>query len=126
VGRMGAAIIGMEAVALLVAVLSFGWPALLVGAPLLVGTLIVLVVVELWEYGRSRRERRRAARWAPAAQLPGGLMSGFFEVAAIADQPPMPAVELPGLRRAIDRALDRSRAGDRLRRLAAHRRLPLG
>ena len=48
----------MELAALAVAVLAFGWPVLLVGAPLLVGTLVVLAVVRLWELVRQRRERR--------------------------------------------------------------------
>ena len=44
----------MELAALIVAVLAFGWPVLLVGAPLFVGTLVVLAVVRLWELVRSR------------------------------------------------------------------------
>jgi hypothetical protein len=99
-GRMGAAIVGMELAALTVAVLAFGWAVLLVGAPLLVGTLVVLAVVRLWELVRSRLERRRATRWDQAAALPEGLMSGFFAVSAIPEQPSMPPVELPGLRTA--------------------------
>ena len=50
---MGAAIVAMELAALVVAVLAFGWPVLLVGAPLLVGTLIVLAVVRLGEAVRQ-------------------------------------------------------------------------
>jgi hypothetical protein len=90
-GRMGAAIVGMELAALTVAVLAFGWAVLLVGAPLFVGTLVVLAVVRLWELVRSRLERRRETRWDEAATLPEGLMSGFFAVSAIPEQPSMPA-----------------------------------
>ena len=77
----------MELAALTVAVLAFGWAVLLVGAPLFVGTLVVLAVVRLWELVRSRLERRRATRWDEAAALPEGLMSGFFAVSAIPEQP---------------------------------------
>ena len=61
VGRMGAAIVGMELAALIVAVLAFGWPVLLVGAPLLVCTLVALAVVRLWELVRRRLDRQLAA-----------------------------------------------------------------
>ena len=77
-GRMGAAIVGMELAALIVAVLAFGWPVLLVGAPLFVGTLVALAVVRLWELVRRRLERRRATRWDQAAALPGGPDERFL------------------------------------------------
>lgn len=99
-GRMGAAVVGMEAAALLVAVLAFGWPVLLVGVPLLVATLVALLVIRLWDVARRRLERRRAARWETTAVPSGGLMSGFFEVSAVGEQPPLPPVELPFLRAA--------------------------
>ncbi len=92
-GRMGAAIIAMESAALLVAVLAFGWPALLIGAPLIVGTVVVLAVVRLWELLGRHLERRRLRRGHPVEADPG-LMTGFFEVSAIADQPPLPPVDL--------------------------------
>ncbi|MFC4946859.1 hypothetical protein [Pseudonocardia sp. GCM10023141] len=76
---MGTFVIVLEAVAVAVAVLAFGWPVLLVGVPLLVGTLIVLVVVGLSEGPRRKLAAHRAARHVePAPQ--GGLMSGFFEI----------------------------------------------
>lgn len=99
-GRTGAAVVGMELAALVVAVLAFGWPVLLVGAPLLVGTLVMLVVVRLWELVRRRLEQHRSTRWDQAAALPDGLMSGFFAVSAIPEQPPLPPVDLPILRAA--------------------------
>lgn len=78
--RLGAAVVGMGLVALVVAYLFFGWPVLLVGVPafVAVGLLVAFVVVS--EAPRRRLEAHRATRFDPAAQLPGGLMSGFFEV----------------------------------------------
>lgn len=77
--RLGLAVIVLEVVAVLVAVLAFGWPVLLGGVPLLAGTLIVLLVVALWEVPRRKLAEHRAARHLePAAE--GGLMSGFFEL----------------------------------------------
>lgn len=99
-GRLGAAVVGMELAALLVAVGAFGWPSLLVGVPLLVGTVVALVVVRVWELVRRRVERRRAARWDQAEAVPGGLMSGFFAVSAVPEQPPLPPVDLPPFLRA--------------------------
>lgn|GEM_PF-3013488 len=78
--RLGMAVLAMEAMALIVALLAFGWPALLVGGPLLVGTVVALVVVRLSEGPRRRLQERRATRWDADATLPGGLMSGFFEI----------------------------------------------
>jgi hypothetical protein len=91
---MGAAIIAMELAALLVAVLAFGWPVVLIGAPLVVGTVIVLIVVRLWELLGQHLEQRRVRRGHPVATP--GLMTGFFEVSAIGDQPPLPPVDLRG------------------------------
>jgi hypothetical protein len=80
VGRLGAMVIGMACAALILAYLAFGWPVLLVGAPLLIGTALVVVTVILSEGPRRKLEEQRAARWDHSAQLPGGLMSGFFEI----------------------------------------------
>ncbi len=80
---MAAAVIVMEAVALAVAYAYFGWPVLLVGAPALVGTLLVLLFVGASEGPRRKLQQHRAARWDPEAALPGGLMSGFFEASRI-------------------------------------------
>lgn len=80
--RLGAAIIAMEVAALAVAYLAFGWPVLMVGAPLLLGTVLVLVVVRVSEGPRRRLQEHRATRWDPTATVPGGLMSGFFEMPA--------------------------------------------
>ena len=91
--RMSALLIGMESVALVVAYLAFGWPVLLPGAPVLVGTAVVLLAVCL-------AERRRAARVqavAPTGREPvqPGLMSGFFRVPAQPGTPEVP-VAAPG------------------------------
>jgi hypothetical protein len=73
-------VVAMEATALAVACAYFGWPVLLVGAPVLLGTVLVLLVVRASEGPRRKLAEHRAARWDPDAALPGGLMSGFFEV----------------------------------------------
>jgi hypothetical protein len=73
-------VVAMELAAVLVAYGYFGWPVLLVGAPALVGTVAVLLFVRASEAPRRRLHAHRAARWDPDAALPGGLMSGFFEV----------------------------------------------
>ena len=78
--RLGIAVVGMGFVALVVAYLFFGWPVLLVGVPAFVGLGLVVVAVLISERPRRRLEAHRATRFDPAAQLPGGLMSGFFEV----------------------------------------------
>jgi hypothetical protein len=84
--RLGAAVIAMETVALTVAFLTFGWPVLLVGAPLMVGTVLVLLVVRLSEAPRRRLQAHRAAQWAETHRdseaVQRGLMSGFFEIPA--------------------------------------------
>ena len=51
--------------ALAVAVLAFGWPVLLVGAPLRGDTLVALVVVRLWEVVRRRLGAARAGPLGP-------------------------------------------------------------
>jgi membrane protein implicated in regulation of membrane protease activity len=80
VARLGAAVVGMGFAALVVAYLFFGWPVLLVGVPAFVAVGLVVVAVLASERPRRRLEEHRATRFDPAAQLPGGLMSGFFEV----------------------------------------------
>jgi hypothetical protein len=80
VARLGAVVVGMGLVALVVAYLSFGWPVLLVGIPALVAVGLVVVAVLASEAPRRRLEAHRATRFDPSTQLPGGLMSGFFEV----------------------------------------------
>jgi hypothetical protein len=80
VGRLGAAVVGMGFVALVVAYLFFGWPVLLIGVPAFVAVGLVVVAVLASEKPRRKLEEHRAERFDPAAQLPGGLMSGFFEV----------------------------------------------
>jgi hypothetical protein len=121
VGRMGAAVVGMELAALIVAVLAFGWPVLLVGVPLFVGTLVALVLVRLWELVRSRVERQRATRWDQAAAVPEGLMSGFFAVSAVPEQPPLPRVDVPVLRTARGWAEEATRSWASRRRAASSR-----
>jgi hypothetical protein len=81
VARMSALVIGMEVAAVLVAYLAFGWPVLLIGAPALVGTVVVLLGVHAGEKRRARLEQERVARGEPAP-VPDGLMSGFFQVPA--------------------------------------------
>jgi hypothetical protein len=77
--RLGAVVVAMEFAALAVAYAYFGWPVLLIGAPALVGTVLVLLVVRASEGPRRKLHEHRAARWDPNATLPGGLMSGFFQ-----------------------------------------------
>lgn len=71
--RLGVAVVGMGFVALLVAYLFFGWPVLLVGIPAFIAVDLVVVAVLV-------SEAHRATRFDPAAQIPGGLMSGFFDI----------------------------------------------
>jgi uncharacterized membrane protein YfcA len=80
--RLGGAVVAMEIGALAVAYLAFGWPVLVIGALLLLGTVLVLLVVRASEAPRRRLQEQRAARWDESAAVPGGLMSGFFEVPA--------------------------------------------
>lgn len=85
--RLGAAVIMLEVAAVAVAYAYFGWLVLLVAAPALLGTMLVLLFVRASEGPRRRLHEHRAARWDRGAALPGGLMSGFFEVAGV---PPAP------------------------------------
>ena len=78
--RLGVAVVGMGFVALLVAYLFFGWPVLLVGIPAFIAVDLVVVAVLISEAPRRRLEEHRATRFDPAAQIPGGLMSGFFDI----------------------------------------------
>ena len=78
--RLGAVVVGMGLVALVVAYLFFGWPVLLVGVPAFVAVGLVVAFVLASEAPRRKLEAHRATRFDPAAQVPGGLMSGFFEV----------------------------------------------
>ena len=77
--RLGVAVVGLGFVALVIAYLSFGWPVLLVGVPAFVAMGLVVVAVLVSEKPRRRLEAHRATRFDPTAQLPGGLMSGFFD-----------------------------------------------
>lgn len=85
--RMGALVLGMEIAAVAFAVYGFGWLVMLVGAPLILVTLLIVLVAAVSE----RNRRRRQARADEAAQvqkldpegtvyLGRGLMSGFFEL----------------------------------------------
>ena len=78
--RLGVAVVGMGFMALLVAYLFFGWPVLLVGIPAFIAVDLVVVAVLVSEAPRRRLEEHRATRFDPAAQIPGGLMSGFFDI----------------------------------------------
>ncbi len=81
--RLGVAVVGMGFVALLVAYLFFGWPVLLVGIPAFIAVDLVVVAVLISEAPRRRLEAHRATRFDPAAQITGGLMSGFFDVSKL-------------------------------------------
>jgi hypothetical protein len=85
--RMGATVVAMELAAVLVAYGYFGWPVLVIGVPVIVLTLIALLVVRASETPRRMLQEHRASRWDPNAALPGGLMSGFFEVSRQRSQP---------------------------------------
>ncbi|MBC3194614.1 hypothetical protein H7X46_26545 [Pseudonocardia sp. C8] len=87
--RLAGAVIGMSAVALLMAYLAFDWPVLLVGGPLFVGVTFTVLALALTERPRALLRERRASGtgaspWKGAAErgepAAGGLMSGFFEV----------------------------------------------
>jgi hypothetical protein len=73
-------VVGLELAAMLVAYGYFGWPILVVGVPVIVLTVVALLVVRASERPRRMLQEHRASRWDPNAALPGGLMSGFFEV----------------------------------------------
>ncbi|MBC8092203.1 MAG: hypothetical protein H7Y15_09760 [Pseudonocardia sp.] len=78
--RLGAAVVALAVAALVVAVVGFGPVALVVGAPLLMATVLTLVVLRLSQAPRRRLSERRSARWEHETPEQGGLMSGFFEV----------------------------------------------
>lgn len=80
--RLGAVVIAMGLAALFVAYAGFGWPVLVIGVPAFLATGLVVLVAVAADALRRRRPKRRADRWEDTAQLPGGLMSGFFEVPA--------------------------------------------
>jgi hypothetical protein len=80
-------VVAMELAAGLVAYGYFGWPVLVIGAPVIVLTLVALLVVRASEAPRRILQDHRAARWDPDAALPGGLMSGFFEVSKRGPRP---------------------------------------
>lgn len=95
--RMGALVLGMEIAAVAFAVYGFGWLVLLVGAPLILVTLLIVLVAAMSE----RNRRLRQARDDEAAQvrkldpegtvyLGRGLMSGFFELPGAAGLPVRP------------------------------------
>ena len=93
--RLGVAVVSMSLVALIVAYLFFDWPALLIGVPAFVAIVLVVIAVLASEKPRRKLEEHRATRFDPAAQLPGGLMSGFFEVGRTPVQPPAPPEHRP-------------------------------
>jgi hypothetical protein len=78
--RMGVLVVALELAAVFVAYGYFGWPVLVIGVPVIVLTLVALLVVRASEAPRRLLQAHRASRWDPNAALPGGLMSGFFEV----------------------------------------------
>ena len=80
--RLGVAVVGLGFVALVLAYLFFGWPVLLIGVPAFVAVGLVVAAVLVAEKPRQRLEAHRATRFDPSAQLPGGLMSGFFDLNA--------------------------------------------
>ncbi len=85
--RMGVLVVGLELAAVLVAYGYFGWPILVIGVPVIVLTLVALLVVRASEAPRRMLHEHRASRWDPNAALPGGLMSGFFEVSKQRQRP---------------------------------------
>jgi hypothetical protein len=85
--RMGAMVVALELAAVLVAFGYFGWPILVAGVPVIVITVIALLVVRASEAPRRKLQEHRESRWDPDAALPGGLMSGFFEVPRRPRQP---------------------------------------
>ncbi len=83
--RLWTAVLGMEIVAVAVAVFGFGWLVLLAGVPLIIATVLIIAVVKFSEIARSRRALRehkrdpeRTVYVAPIGQR--GLMSGFFDL----------------------------------------------
>ena len=74
--RLGAAVVAMQVTALVLSTVVFGWPAAVVGLPLLLGTVLVLLTV--WAVRRpvQKLQERRATRWEQESPASGGLMSG--------------------------------------------------
>lgn len=69
-------VLGMEIAAVAVAVYGFGVLVLLVGAPLVVASVVTLAVVRFSEIAR---QRRAAVAEDDRPAYPCGLMSGFFD-----------------------------------------------
>ena len=97
--RLTGVVVGMSALALLVAYLAFGWPVLVIGGPLFVGVSATMLVVLVTERPRRALVDRRSGRdahspWMTAAERgekPSvGLMSGFFEISPQAAGPQVP------------------------------------
>ncbi|MGI5126463.1 hypothetical protein ACQEVB_06555 [Pseudonocardia sp. CA-107938] len=91
---MGTVVLGMEIAAVAFAVYGFGWLVLLIGVPLIVGTLLIVLVATVSE--RNRRIRQERAEQAEQARkldpegtvyLGRGLMSGFFELPGLPARP---------------------------------------
>ena len=80
--RLGATVVAMQVLALVLAVWAFGLPAVVIGVPLLLGTVVVLVTVGVASGPLRVLQRRRATRWEHDTPAQGGLMSGFFELPA--------------------------------------------
>jgi hypothetical protein len=80
VARLGVAVVGLAFVALVLAYVFFDWPVLLVGVPAFIAVDLVVIAVLASEKPRRKLEAHRASRFDPSAQVPGGLMSGFFEL----------------------------------------------
>lgn len=77
--RLAGAVVGMELAALLLGYALLGWPALLAGAAVVIGTVSVLAVVAASEAPRRKLVELRAIRHG-RVPMPHGLMSGFFEI----------------------------------------------
>lgn len=94
--RLSGVVVGMGIAAALVALLAFGPLTLVISLPALLGTVLLLLVVRLSEAPRRRLRDHRLARVDPAASVPGGLMSGFFEVPPLGVPPfDVAAPEIP-------------------------------
>jgi hypothetical protein len=84
--RLWTVVLAMEIAAVAAAVWLFGYLVLLVGAPLIVATVCVLVVVRLSEAARARQQARAGTVVIePVPQA--GLMSGFFSPQRTGDAP---------------------------------------
>jgi hypothetical protein len=83
-------VVAIEVVAVLVAYLAFGPATLLVSAPLVVGTILVLLAVRLSERPRRLLRERRTGGVDPAGQPTEGLLGVFFEIPAQAGPAALP------------------------------------